>query len=105
MNRIARLIGLAACLLLFFFAAVLLSQRWLSQQTEQIRLESLRARELQLEKILALNHTAPPPWSDDFTQSLGEALDAKLKVIPAAPETAKSTSPASGTRWQFDHPL
>jgi signal transduction histidine kinase len=108
MNRIARLIGLAACLLLFFLAAVLLSQRWLGKQTERIRAESLRAREVQLEKILALNHVGGPPWSEEFAHSLGDALDAQLKVLaPTAVTTKTAEEPThiGGMRWQFDHPL
>src|SRR5947209_10669286 len=109
MNRIARLIGLAASLLLFFLAAVLLSQRWLGKQTEQIRAESLRAREVQLERILALSRAGPLPWSTDFVEALGEALDARLKILPAIPKSLlaanKPGASLAETRWQFDHPI
>jgi signal transduction histidine kinase len=101
MTRITRLIGLAGCLLLFFFAAVLLSQSWLGQQTDKIHEASLRAREIQLEAILALSRAGPPPWSDPFTQGLEQAIDAQIKILPAGTKTIDLVGP----RWQFDHPL
>ena len=103
MNRIARLIGLAAVLLIVFLAAVLASGLRLRHQTEQIRLAALETKRHQLEQVFALARPAPLPWSETYTTSLATILDAQLNVLPA-PNTPEATRQALGS-WQFDHLL
>ena len=59
MNRIARLVGLAAVLLIVFLAAVLASGLRLRNHTERLRRVALETKRYQLERILALTNPAP----------------------------------------------
>ena len=104
MNRIARLLGLAAVLLIVFLAAVLASGLRLRQHTEQLRMETLRTKQAQLERILALTQPAALPWTDDYLGHLAAILDAQIDVLPAAPE-GKTALVAPVGHWQFDHAL
>ncbi len=103
MNRIARLIGLAAVLLIVFLAAVLASGLRLRSQTEQIRLAALETKRHQLEQVFALARPTPLPWSETYTKLLATVLEAQLNVLPAT-DTPETTRPAKNP-WQFDHPL
>src|SRR4051812_783094 len=97
MNRIARVIGLAAGFLLLFLAILVLSQQWLRHQTDRLREEALQNRRSQLQRTVALAHAPPPPWDDKFIHDLGEAIDATIAVLPAS--TPAGSLPAPG-RWQ-----
>ena len=103
MNRIARLVGLAAVLLIVFLAAVLASGVRLRRHTEQLRQVSLQARQHQLERLLTLTHPTPPPWTDAYLNDLNVILDAKVDVI-APLSVPQTVSPTAGT-WQFYHTL
>ena len=103
MNRIARLLGLAAVLLIVFLAAVLASGLRLRSQTEQIRLTALDAKRHQLEQIFVLARPGPLPWSDTYTNSLATILDAQVSVMPVT-DTA-TIAPTTINPWQFDQAL
>ena len=101
MNRIARLVGLAAVLLLVFLAAVLASGLRLRQRTEQLRQAALQTRQVQLEHLLALANATPPPWTDAYIKELSTVLDAQIEVtIPADPQQPTFTA---SIPWQFTH--
>jgi len=104
MNRIARLVGLAAVLLIVFLAAVLASGLRLRNHTEQLRQVALETKRQQLEHILALTNPAPPPWTDAYLGDLTTILDAQINVISTAGTPNQATATNSGP-WQFDHAL
>ena len=103
MNRIARLVGLAAVLLIIFLAAVLASGLRLRRHTDQLRQISLEARQRQLEHFFALSHPAPLPWTDAYLADLSTVLDAKFEVLPAT--TIAPVARTSAGPWQFHHSL
>jgi len=101
MNRIARLVGLAAVLLIVFLAAVLASGLRLQRHSEQIRLSALQAKRSQLEHFLALTHPTAAQWTDAYVKDLASTLDVQVRVLPAsAAAQAPSVNPKL---WQFDH--
>jgi signal transduction histidine kinase len=103
MNRIARLVGLAAVLLIVFLAAVLASGLRLRQHTELLRQAALETKRHQLEDILTLTHPAPPPWTDAYIGELATLLDAQVHLIPVT--SPAQTGLAKGTPWQFEHTI
>ena len=103
MNRIARLVGLAAVLLIVFLAAVLASGLRLRHHTELLRQAALETKRHQLEDLLTLTHPAPPPWTDAYISELATLLDAQVHVVPAP--NAPATPSASNNTWQFAHTL
>lgn len=103
MNRIARLVGLAAVLLIVFLAAVVASGLRLRQHTEQLRQAAIQTKRDQLAHILTLTHPAPPPWTDAYLRELAVILDAQVHVIPATAATEAVS--ANRSTWQFDHTL
>jgi len=108
MNRIARLIGFAVILLVIFLAAVLASWIRLRRQTEQLQRVAIESRQHQLERVLALTHPAPPPWTDAYLQDINIILDAQVTVLPTAPpaETlALTNTPTPGRAWHFSHTM
>jgi signal transduction histidine kinase len=105
MNRIARLAGLALVLLLFFIAALAVTQHWLKNHTERTRLEMIAARQTQFDEALALAKLGPPPWSPEAIKSLETLLGTSITVSPS---TIGSAKPESApviqrrlTRWEF----
>jgi len=103
MNRIARLVGLAAVLLIVFLAAVLASGLRLRQHTEQLRQTALETKRNQLEHILSLARPAPPPWTDAYLNELATILDAQIHVLPAA--NMSPAFSANNNPWQFDRAI
>ncbi|MBK9991102.1 MAG: hypothetical protein IPP19_10295 [Verrucomicrobia bacterium] len=104
MNRIARLIGLAVVLLVIFLAAVLASWIRLRNQTTQLQRVAIESRKLQLERVLALTHPAPPPWSDAYIQDLNVILDAQVTVLSTdTPAVPAATSNKPARTWHFRH--
>jgi len=103
MNRIARLVGLAAVLLIVFLAAVLASGLRLRQHTELLRQAGLETKRHQLEHILALTHPASPPWTDAYIGELATLLDAQVRVV--LPPNAPATAAVGNGMWQFAHTL
>jgi signal transduction histidine kinase len=101
MNRIARLVGLAAVLLIVFLAAVLASGLRLQRHSEQIRLSALQAKRNQLEHFLALTHPTAAQWTDAYVKDLASTLDVQVRVLPAAAQAASVTP----MLWQFNHPV
>jgi signal transduction histidine kinase len=102
MNRIARLVGLAAVLLIVFLAAVLASGLRLQRHSEQIRLAALQAKRSQLEHFLALTHPTAAQWTDAYVKDLASTLDVQVRVLPATAVQGTSVNPML---WQFDHPV
>ncbi|HLP09694.1 MAG TPA: sensor histidine kinase [Opitutaceae bacterium] len=102
MKRFIRIVGISLGLLLLFLVAVVFTNGWLQRQNEQLLADTIRARTTQFTQILALTKADPPPWTEDFTRSLGHALDARLIVLETPPPTAP-TPGISSERWRFDH--
>jgi len=101
-KRIIRIIGFALVLLLLFFAAVVFMAGWLKRQNDQLLADALKTRSVQFAEILELTQAGPPPWSDDFTQRLAQALDAEI-AIHTTPPIAPPPATILSTRWHFDH--
>jgi len=104
MNRIARLVGLAAVLLIVFLAAVLASGLRLRNHTERLRRVALETKRYQLERILALTNPAPQSLTDAYLGDLASILDAQVKVIPVVGSPNQTIATKSGP-WQFDQSL
>lgn len=105
MNRIARLIGLAAVLLIVFFAAILASGLRLRSQTEQLRLAALETKRHQLEQFFLVAHPGPLPWTDAYSGALASILDCQIAILPSPANPGANPIPTAKTPWQFDYPL
>ncbi len=95
MKRVARLIGLFSILLLFFVAALVVSQRLLHRQTERLRHEAVAQKERQFTAVLELAGLGPPPWSGDAIIAIERVLDARIHTGDEADAAAHAS------RWQF----
>ena len=104
MNRLFALVGFASLLVLLLLAGMYFSQDYLQRETEQVRLETLRGRKVQFERILALAHADSPPWNPEFVQQLATALSADIEVLPA-PAAPATVETGPGRRWTFDHAI
>lgn len=99
MNTIARLAGLTGVLILLLLAGSALGQQWLKVQTERLRLETLAAKRVQFEQLLAISHTAPPPWDDAQRKSLAQALGAQSIAEVKSAGQAEDV----GASWTFNY--
>lgn len=103
MNRISRVIGLSAVLLLVFLAAVVVSQYRIRRHTETYARDLVHAKQQQLEQVLVMTKPGPLPWSEDVLGHLGQILDAEISILPAsAGEAVASPTP---DLWQFLHAI
>jgi len=102
MNRIARLIGLAAVLLTIFLAVVLASWVRLRRQTELVHKAAVETRQLQLERALALTQPTALPWSDAYIRELNTILDAHIKVLNPNEQKISETKTDA---WYFEYVL
>jgi signal transduction histidine kinase len=106
MNRIARLIGLAAVLLVIFLAAVFASWIRLRHQTEQLQRVAIETRKLQLERMLAIASPQPLPWTESYLKDLATVLDAQINVsTPGNDANTTDNVPDSAQAWHFNHAL
>jgi signal transduction histidine kinase len=101
MNRIARLAGLALVLLLFFIAALAVTEHWLKNRTERTRAEMIAIKQRQFDEAVALARLGPPPWDAQSIRS----LETMLGVTVSEPETM-TVEPAHAVkkpavRWEF----
>lgn len=101
MKRIARLTGLFSILLILFALTLLMSQRMLQRQTERLRVEALARMQSQLVAAVELAALGPPPWSDEVTAQLGQALGAEIRTT-SHPAGADGDARATAV-WSFSH--
>ncbi len=101
MNRIARLAGLALVLLLFFIAALAVTEHWLKNRTERTRLEMIAIKERQFDEAVALAKLGPPPWSEESIRSIERVLG--VTVSEPATMTIEPGNELKNTavRWEF----
>ena len=99
MKRIARLAGLFSILLLFFAAALVMSQRMMHRQTERLRQEAIAQRQAQLQAAVTLAGLPPAPWPPEVLDPLGRTLDARIRPAPSS--AAAPDRPTAS--WHFIH--
>ncbi|HQF39670.1 MAG TPA: sensor histidine kinase [Opitutaceae bacterium] len=100
MKRIYRVVGVALALLLLCLAAVGFTAAWLKRQNDRLLHHTISTSSVQFAAMLELAQAGPPPWPEEFTRKLGQAMGAQIVVSEQPP-----ASPATTTPWSFDHAL
>ncbi|MFA5263595.1 MAG: sensor histidine kinase [Opitutaceae bacterium] len=85
MNSLARYLGLAFLLLLFFLGAVLSSRAWLRHETRRIQAEASTSLQVRLAETTRLIARTPSEWNSEDFETIGKLLGARVELSPGTP--------------------
>jgi signal transduction histidine kinase len=85
MNSLARYLGLAFLLLLFFLGAVLSSRAWLRHETLRIQAEASSSLYARLAESTRLIAHPSSEWDREELEQLGKLLGAQVQLSPGTP--------------------
>lgn len=80
MPSLARILGLCALLLLLFLAVVLLAQRWLRSQHDQLRDEAIAERRGQFHAAVEATGGAAAAWDEARLDHIGRLINARVNL-------------------------
>ncbi len=106
MNRIVRLLGLGALLLLIAISGLVFAHQWLGRHSEQIKDEAIAQKRAQLDALAALLPVRENLNPTDHLRALGIALGAQIEWTDASSADTATRAPASAKHsLSFEHTL